>query len=243
MAASRAAAASDTSARLRAHGQSRDADAAGSTAAVLQSRAEQAQRDAMVADADANLASDAAEAADAARRRACDEAELLRTAGEMLQVAFDAAQDFEAPDEVLMQREAAAATAQGEADSTAACFDGLEAAVKRCERALQAAECDRARRKDVPALEAELSAQRRKVRCFAQPCISTCLFFGLSAPKRISQGTCCTCRFPFALGQCCKLEVANLRPCGVREAGGGAARGARCVHCSPARSGSCQAVS
>lgn len=169
-AASRAAAATDTCARLRARGQCRDADAAAGTAGVLQARAEQAQREAMVAEADANLASDAAADAEAARRRASDEAELLWTAREMLQVAFDAAQDVSAPDDTLAQREAAAAAAQDEADSTAARFDALESAVKQAEGAFEAAQNDRALRGSVPALEAALNTQRRKVRPLCCPC-------------------------------------------------------------------------
>ena len=164
-ASSQAAAAEDARARLLVQGQSRDAESAAATVAVLKRRAEGAHRTAITSEAEADLQHDVAAAAEAIATRASDERALMLAAVAMLEGAFAAAQAAGSPAAIVGDRHVAAAAACKEAGSAAKALKAAEAQCKaHADAGVQGG--------DTAAFAAEQSAHREAVRTCCYCCSS-----------------------------------------------------------------------
>jgi hypothetical protein len=163
MLASRAAATEEVCARLRQLGLVRDADAAASTLAALKIRAEGAHREAMIAEADADVASTAIHSALAAQGRATDEAQLAQTAVGLLMGAMEAEQSARMPHEELLEQERVAQEATMAAEVAAAEFRKLDEEIAAAAKQLELRVRGPERRAEAAALERELAANRKRV--------------------------------------------------------------------------------
>jgi hypothetical protein len=164
MFASRAAATEEICARLRQLGLVRDADAAAATLAALKIRAEGAHREAMIAEADADVASTALQRALASQGRAADEAQLAQTAVGLLKGAMEAELSARMPHEELPEQERVAQETTKAADLATAEFHKLEGEIAAAAKQLGVRVHGPGQRADAAALERELAANRKRVR-------------------------------------------------------------------------------
>jgi hypothetical protein len=169
---SRAAATEEVCTRLRQMGLMRDADAAAATLAALKTRAEEAHRGAMMAEAEGDMASTAMQGALASQGRAADEAQLVQTAVDMLQAGMEAEQSTSMPDRELVEQEKVAKEATEAAELAAAEFCKVEEEIAAEAKQLEVRARGPEQRAKLGALERELAAKRKRV-C-SVPCQSVC---------------------------------------------------------------------